>query len=110
MEATNIQKQLVKGGNGGNPPQMSTVHVHYTGKFANGQIFDSSLNRGQPFTFKLGAGQVIRGWDIAVSGMQQGEKSIFFIPSFLAYGPHGAGGVIPPNTDLFFEIELLGWN
>jgi FKBP-type peptidyl-prolyl cis-trans isomerase len=105
-----IRKQIIKEGTGSNPPIYSNVIVHYTGKFEDGRVFDSSLNRGQPFTFNLGAGQVIRGWDISVSGMTQGEKSLFLIPSEFAYGANGAGGVIPPNTDLYFEIELLGWN
>ncbi len=96
-------------GTGLTPPNHSNVIVHYTGMFKDGRVFDSSVSRGQPFSFILGAGQVIRGWDMAVAGMKQGEKSRFVIPSEYAYGSNGAGGVIPPNTDLVFDIELLGW-
>ena len=73
-----------------------------------GQKFDSSLDRGQPFTFKLGAGQVIRGWDEGVAGMKVGGKRTLLIPAWLGYGSSGAGGVIPPNASLVFEVELLG--
>jgi FKBP-type peptidyl-prolyl cis-trans isomerase len=102
-----IQKKTIQEGNGQHPSSGTTVNVHYTGKFENGNIFDSSLSRGTPFSFTLNAGQVIRGWDIAVGSMKKGEKSIFFIPSELAYGERGAGTSIPPNTDLIFEIQLL---
>ena len=111
-QQNSIQKQTLTAGNqyGPSPVTGNDVYVHYTGKFADGRVFDSSVSRGSPFNFKLNAGQVIQGWDMAVSGMKQGEKSIFLIPSELAYGQRGAGSSIPPNTDLYFEIELLGWN
>jgi FKBP-type peptidyl-prolyl cis-trans isomerase FkpA len=85
-----------------------TVSVHYTGWLENGTKFDSSLDRRQPFSFKLGAGQVIRGWDEGVAGMKIGGKRKLTIPSDLGYGARGAGGVIPPGATLIFEVELLG--
>jgi FKBP-type peptidyl-prolyl cis-trans isomerase len=85
-----------------------TVSVHYTGWLENGTKFDSSHDRRQPFSFKLGAGQVIRGWDEGIAGMKIGGKRKLIIPSDLGYGARGAGGVIPPNATLIFEVELLG--
>jgi len=85
-----------------------TVNVHYTGWLENGTKFDSSLDRRSPFSFLLGAGQVIRGWDEGVAGMHVGGKRRLTIPASLGYGARGAGGVIPPNATLIFEVELLG--
>lgn len=85
-----------------------TVSVHYTGWLENGNKFDSSVDRGQPFSFPLGAGRVIKGWDEGVQGMKVGGKRKLIIPSNLGYGARGAGGVIPPNATLIFEVELLG--
>ncbi|MDF0675824.1 MAG: FKBP-type peptidyl-prolyl cis-trans isomerase [Nitrospira sp.] len=85
-----------------------TASVHYTGWLENGKKFDSSLDRGQPFSFSLGAGRVIKGWDEGVQGMKVGGKRKLTVPSALGYGPRGAGGVIPPNATLIFDVELLG--
>jgi len=85
-----------------------TTTVHYTGWLENGKKFDSSVDRGQPFSFPLGGGRVIRGWDEGVEGMKVGGKRKLTIPSDLGYGSRGAGGVIPPNAILIFDVELLG--
>ena len=83
------------------------VSVHYSGFLTNGTMFDSSIPRKTPFTFTLGAGEVIQGWDKGVVGMKVGGKRKLTIPSKLGYGPRGAGGVIPPNATLIFDVELL---
>ena len=106
---SSLQKEILKEGTE-QVPQHANVVVHYTGYFLNGQIFDSSVQRNQPFSFALGRGQVIQGWDIGVASMKKGEECFLYIPSNLAYGSRGAGGSIPPNTDLIFRVHLLGWN
>jgi FKBP-type peptidyl-prolyl cis-trans isomerase len=106
----------LKVGKGKPPPDGATVRVHYTGwlqdpaaKDGKGTKFDSSVDRGEPFLFPLGKQRVIRGWDLGVAGMQPGGKRRLVIPPDLAYGAHGAGGVIPPNATLVFEVELFDW-
>lgn len=100
-------EDLVEGeGAEANAGQLATVH--YTGWLENGDKFDSSKDRNDPFRFKLGAGQVIRGWDEGVQGMKVGGTRRLELPPQLAYGSRGAGGVIPPNATLIFEVELLG--
>jgi FKBP-type peptidyl-prolyl cis-trans isomerase len=96
------------GGNGDAATAGKQVSVHYTGTLEDGKKFDSSRDRGQPFEFHLGQGQVIKGWDEGVAGMRVGDKRRLIIPSNLGYGSRGAGGVIPPNATLIFEVELVG--
>ena len=84
--------------------------VNYVGSFEDGTKFDSSVDRGQPFTFILAEGSVIQGWELGVEGMKAGEKRRLTIPPELAYGEQGAGGVIPPNATLIFEIDMLAVN
>jgi FKBP-type peptidyl-prolyl cis-trans isomerase FkpA len=108
--ATDLKMEDSQVGAGAVAEAGKQVTVHYTGWLTNGTKFDSSKDRGQPFTFQLGAGQVIKGWDQGVAGMKVGGVRKLTIPSNLAYGANGAGGVIPPNATLVFEVELLGVN
>ncbi len=103
-----VEIEILKEGTGAIAKKGDTVSVHYVGVLENGTKFDSSVDRGTPFEFSLGAGQVIPGWDIGVEGMKIGEARKLTIPSELAYGPSGAGNVIPPNATLIFEVQLLG--
>ncbi len=103
-----LEIQDLKVGDGAEAVKGKKVSVHYTGWLTNGTKFDSSLDRGEPFQFQLGAGQVIQGWDQGVAGMKVGGKRKLTIPPDMGYGARGAGGVIPPNATLVFEVELLG--
>ena len=106
--ASGLRYVISEVGSGSNAQVGSLVKVHYTGMLIDGTKFDSSLDRGVPFEFTLGQGQVIRGWDEGISYFNKGAKGTLYIPSSLGYGPNGAGGgVIPPNSILIFDIELL---
>jgi len=104
-----FRSEVLQEGNGEGAKIGDTVSVHYTGTLENGVKFDSSLDRGEPFSFTLGENRVIQGWEKGVLGMKTGEKRKLFIPSDLGYGEQGQGP-IPPNANLIFEIELLGIN
>ncbi|MCU0493440.1 MAG: FKBP-type peptidyl-prolyl cis-trans isomerase [Chloroflexaceae bacterium] len=108
MAATGLQIEKLVDGTGATPKTGDTVVVHYTGWLTNGKKFDSSVDRGQPFRFPLGRGRVIRGWDEGVATMRVGDKVRLTIPPDMGYGAQGVGnGLIPPNSTLIFEVELL---
>ncbi|MEL4308059.1 peptidylprolyl isomerase [Joostella sp. CR20] len=102
-----LRYKLIQKGNGPKAEKGKNVSVHYKGQLENGQVFDSSYQRNQPIDFTLGIGQVIAGWDEGISLLQVGDKARFVIPSHLGYGARGAGGVIPPNATLIFDVELV---
>ncbi len=106
-DVTELKIEELKAGAGDEAKAGAVVSVHYTGTLTDGKKFDSSLDRGQPFQFRLGGGQVIKGWDEGVAGMKVGGKRKLTIPPQMGYGERGAGGVIPPNATLIFEVELL---
>ena len=111
MMPSGLKYQDLKEGDGPTPKNGQTCVVHYTGWLwesgAKGKKFDSSVDRGQPFEFGLGVGRVIKGWDQGVATMKVGGKRLLLVPPQLGYGARGAGGLIPPNATLLFEVELL---
>lgn len=102
-----LRYQIIQKGNGKQAEKGKKVSVHYQGALENGQVFDSSYKRKQPIDFTLGIGQVIEGWDEGIALLQVGDKARFVIPSYLGYGSRGAGGVIPPDATLVFDVELM---
>ena len=106
--ASGLEYVEILEGTGARPKTGDSVSVHYTGWLKSGQKFDSSVDRGEPLTFPIGKGRVIKGWDEGVSSMKVGGKRKLIIPAHLGYGDRGAGGVIPPGATLIFEVELLG--
>ncbi len=105
--ASGLRYKIIQQGSGTAAKKGDMVSVHYEGSLDNGQVFDSSYSRKEPIAFPLGAGQVIPGWDEGIALLQVGDKARFVIPSHLAYGSRGAGGVIPPNATLIFDVELM---
>ncbi|MCM4168729.1 hypothetical protein KCTC52924_02421 [Arenibacter antarcticus] len=103
-----LRYKIIQKGNGATPKSGENVSVHYEGSLLNGQVFDSSYKRKEPIQFELGVGQVIPGWDEGILLLKVGDKARFVIPSPLAYGSAGAGGVIPPDATLIFDVELMG--
>jgi len=102
-----LRYKIIQKGSGAQAEKGKSVSVHYEGSLDNGQVFDSSYRRKDPITFTLGIGQVIQGWDEGISLLKEGDKARFVIPSYLGYGERGAGGVIPPNATLVFDVELV---
>jgi FKBP-type peptidyl-prolyl cis-trans isomerase len=109
-DLTKLEVIDIEVGDGKEATSGTRVTVHYTGTLENGTKFDSSVDRGQPFNFNLGRGEVIKGWDEGVAGMKIGGKRKLIIPSHMGYGKSGVAGVIPPNATLVFEVELLEVN
>ena len=110
--SSGLEYEILQEGLGESPNKGKTVTVHYTGWLNNGgeigKKFDSSIDRGQPFSFVLGIGHVIQGWDEGVANMKIGEKRRLYIPASMGYGARGAGNVIPANANLIFDVELIG--
>ena len=102
-----LKYKILDNGNGEKPISGDLVKVHYKGQLLDQTVFDSSYKRNQPIEFQVGIGQVISGWDEGILLLNRGDKARFIIPSNLAYGENGAGGVIPPNATLIFELELI---
>jgi len=105
-----LEVKTIKEGDGVNfPKQGNRVTVHYTGTLTNGKKFDSSRDRNEPFTFNLGKGEVIRGWDEGVARLSLGQRALITCPPNYAYGSQGIGGIIPPNSTLVFDVELISF-
>ena len=107
LDINGVTAEILKEGKGNAVKAGDTVSIHYTGWLTDGKKFDSSVDRNQPFETRIGVGRVIQGWDMGVVGMKPGEKRKLTIPSKFAYKEFGAGGAIPPNADLIFDVELL---
>src|SRR5210317_1473722 len=108
VNAADLSFEVIAEGDGETAQNGMQVSVHYQGRLTDGTIFDDSQKRGTPFSFTLGSGQVIPGWEQGIAGMKVGEKRVLTIPPELGYGAAGAGGVIPPNATLVFDVELMG--
>ncbi len=108
MATPELQIEILTAGTGRSPTKGETVTVHYTGRFMDGKVFDSSVARNDPISFVLGENMVIAGWDIGIAKLKIGDKAKFTIPPHLAYGERGYPGAIPPSATLIFEVELLG--
>ncbi|MGF1533663.1 MAG: FKBP-type peptidyl-prolyl cis-trans isomerase [Bernardetiaceae bacterium] len=108
MQPSGLGIKIVEEGSGPMPEAGKEVIVHYTGKLTDGTTFDSSIERGEPFSFPLGQGRVIKGWDEGIAALKVGSKAWLKIPPELGYGARGAGGVIPPNATLLFYVEVVG--
>ena len=106
--ASGLEYEDIREGDGASPAYGETAVVHYVGTLTTGAKFDSSRDRGNPFEFSVGLGNVIKGWDEGVATMKVGGLRKLTIPAHLGYGPRGIGGVIPPNATLVFEVELIG--
>jgi len=102
-----VKEIIMKGSGNDLPNKGNTITAHYTGVLSNGEKFDSSRDRGRPFQFKIGLGQVIQGWDVGMASMKVGERAVFTISSQYGYGEEGAPPVIPSNSSLVFDVELL---
>lgn len=107
VTGTGLHYQITNKGNGEKAESGRMVKVHYVGKFLDGKVFDSSIERGEPIDFPLGQGRVIKGWDEGIALLSEGDKATLYIPSHLAYGPGGIPNAIPPFSTLIFDVELV---